>query len=728
MTRDIVQQVVGDTINTDLLDEPVRAYIEDVLAAQTQLETHSPLAEVESLLITLFCSMRLANNNDNAKDLVQQMMTTIEKHGLKVHGKASDEEEEEGSGLAGMQRLKEAVSLGREYEQTMRQAKPGMGHDGGRTHLTAVNTNEDIDWAELRAKEAEERRRQKEAKEMKARQREYEAFLKKRGLGKARTSLMKVHGAEAVSGTRDLHLRNIDISMGAGRLIENGSMDLEVGRRYGLLGRNGAGKTTLMRHLAERELEGIPPYLQILHIEQEAAGDDSSVLQAVLDTDVERRQLLEEEHNLLSGITGGGGDIADALQRVYERLDEIDAHSAEARAASILAGLGFETDMQRRATKTFSGGWRMRIALAQALFIEPDVLLLDEPTNHLDLHAVLWLEDYLTRWRKTLVVVSHSRSFLDAVATDMIHLHHRQLKHYRGNYTTYEKTRREHLLAQQRTHEAQQRQRAHIQKFIDRFRYKAATARMAQSRIKLLEKMDLVSEVEDDPTFAFTIPSPEQEAPPLLQAVDISFRYHPDKPVLFSDLSFNVDMDSRIALVGPNGAGKSTFLNVLTGDLEPTQGHVVRNPRVRIGRFSQHHVNHLSMHLTPLEFMQQQFPGSAEPQLRSHLGSMGLSGNLALQPIYTLSGGQKSRVAFSQLTFLRPHILLLDEPTNHLDLETVDALVAALNDYQGGVLLVSHDEYLIQAVCDEIWVCTGESIDQFQGDFEEYKKSLSVRV
>eukprot|EP00761_Pharyngomonas_kirbyi_P013678 gb/GECH01013707.1/.p1 GENE.gb/GECH01013707.1/~~gb/GECH01013707.1/.p1 ORF type:complete len:633 (+),score=128.51 gb/GECH01013707.1/:1-1899(+) len=626
--------------------------------------------------------------------------------------------------LAGVQRLKEAVSLGREYEEKMKEAAiPGDGQAKGRKKMAAVNTNEDIDWAELRAKEAEEKRKKREAKEMAARQKEYEAFLQQRGLGKARVSMVKVHGADQVGGTRDIHLRGVDISMGGEQLLDGADLDLEVGRRYGLAGRNGAGKTTLMRSLAERDLEGVPPYLQILHIEQEAEGGDTSVLQAVLDTDVERRQLLEEEHKLLDG-NADGADVAEGLQRVYERLDEIDAHSAEARAASILAGLGFESHMQKLPTKKFSGGWRMRIALAQALFIEPDVLLLDEPTNHLDLHAVLWLEDYLTRWRKTLVVVSHSRSFLDAVSTDVIHIHHRKLTHYSGNYSTFEKTRREHLLAQQRAHEAQQRQRAHIQKFIDRFRYKASHARMAQSRIKMLEKMDTVPDVEDDPTFAFSIPAPDPVSPPLLQAVDITFRYGEDKPTLFEDLSFNVDMDSRIALVGPNGAGKSTFMNVLAGHLEPSEGHVVRNPRVRIGQFSQHHVNHLSMHLTSLEFMQKSFPKSGEAELRSHLGSMGLTGNLAVRPIYTLSGGQKSRVAFAHLTFLKPHILLLDEPTNHLDLETVDALVNALNDYEGGVLLVSHDEYLIQTVCDDIWVCTGTSIDKFQGDFQEYKKTI----
>lgn len=365
----------------------------------------------------------------------------------------------------------------------------------------------------------------------------------------------------------------------------------------------------------------------------------------------------------------------------------------------------------------------MRVALARALFVEPDLLLLDEPTNHLDLVSSLWLENYLQKWKKTLIVVSHSKSFLNAISTDIIHLHNKTLDAYKGDYFTFEKTRNEKLKQQQKAHEAQEKQRAHIQSFIDRFRYKASTAKMAQSRIKMLEKMDFIPAVVEDPTFTFEIPSPEAAPPPYMQAIDVAFGYSEDK-ILFKKLNFNLDMDSRIALVGNNGSGKSTFLKLLNGEVQPLDGTINRNRKIRVAKFSQHHVDQLNMQMTPLEHMKSKYPKQDEQDLRAQLGRFGLSGNLALQPIYTLSGGQKSRVSFAEITYHRPHILLMDEPTNHLDTDSVDALIQAVNAYQGGIMLISHDEYFISNVADEIWVCGNGRILPWAGTFDDYKKAI----
>jgi len=620
--------------------------------------------------------------------------------------------------------LAEAINLGRQLEEQQKQSEMVLEVATGSSIPTAssINFNEQLDWEKRMAKIRAEKQAKRDAKEREAKLAEYEEYLKRRGISNAK-GIVKMHNSEQVTGSRDVALHNISISVGNTELLTDADFVLYYGHRYGLIGRNGIGKTTLLRHFAERDLPGIPPYLQILHIEQEVVADETTALDAVLKTDVERLSLLAEEKRLLEK---SGDDADERLAEIYARMDEIDAHSAEAKAASILSGLQFTYEMQNMKTKDFSGGWRMRIALARALFVEPDILLLDEPTNHLDLAAVLWLENYLSKWKKTLVVVSHARSFLNNVVTDIIHFHDRKLQYYKGDYNTFENTRKNALKLQQRTFEAQEKQRKHMQEFIDRFRYKTATAKMVQSRIKMLEKMEFVPAVVEDPTFSFVIPSPEPEAPPYLQAVGVTFGFSEHK-LLFKKLDFNLDMDSRIALVGPNGAGKTTFLNVLCGELKPLEGHINVNRKIRIARFNQHHIDQLDMRLTPLEYMQTKFPDADPQALRSHLGGLGLSGNLAVQPIYTLSGGQKSRVSFAELTFKRPHLLLLDEPTNHLDIDSVDALVQALNEYKGGILVISHDEYLIKTVCDEIWVCQGGEITKFDGTFDDYKKSLELK-
>jgi len=349
--------------------------------------------------------------------------------------------------------------------------------------------------------------------------------------------------------------------------------------------------------------------------------------------------------------------------------------------------------------------------------------LLDEPTNHLDLYSCLWLEDYLQTWPGTVLVVSHHRQFLSAVATDIVHLYSKKLEHYKGNYDMFEQTRDDRLKLQQRRFESSQRERKHVQSFIDRFRYNANRAALVQSRIKALERMEVIEELTKDPTVVLQFPEPETISPPILQFRDVSFGYSIEKP-LFHNLNLGIDLESRVALVGANGVGKSTLLNLMAGDREPLKGTVLRNPKLRFAKFSQHFVDQLDLTLSPVEAFMKTYPGVQLQTVRSHLGSFGLSGDLALRTINTLSGGQKSRLVFAVITWRKPHLLLLDEPTNHLDIETIDALSQAILTFKGGVLLVSHDERLITLVCDQLWYLHNNTVSVFDGDFEQYKQTL----
>ncbi|GBG74985.1 hypothetical protein CBR_g19498 [Chara braunii] len=587
-----------------------------------------------------------------------------------------------------------------------------------------------------------ERRRRREEKQRLAQYHAHMAAAREAMAGMP--VVMVAHGGDlGSSGARDIHMDNFSISVAGKELISEATVTLAFGRRYGLVGRNGTGKTTFLKHMAMHAIPGIPKTCQILHVEQEVTGDDATALECVLSADVERTNLLKEEKelialqqksalsqsappaelaaNMANGIKpvnetekDGGAQtngeerlssdaIEERLAAIYKRLEVIDAYSAESRAASILSGLSFAPEMQHRATKTFSGGWRMRIALARALFIEPDLLLLDEPTNHLDLHAVLWLESYLLRWKKTLVVVSHARDFLNTVVTDILHLQNMKMMTYKGDYDTFEKTRQERLKNQQKAFESSERARNHIQ---------------------ALERMGEVEAVINDPDYVFQFPSPDDRpGPPIISFIDASFGY-PGGELLFKNLNFGIDLDSRLAVVGSNGIGKSTMLKLISGELEPTSGTVYRSPKVRMAIFNQHHVDGLDLAYTPLQYLSKCFPGVPEQKLRAQLGSFGLGGPLALQPMYTLSGGQKSRVSFAKITYLKPHILLLDEPSNHLDLDAVDALMQGLALYGGGVLMVSHDQHLITGSVDELWVVFNGNVTPFRGTFEDYKRTL----
>ena len=544
--------------------------------------------------------------------------------------------------------------------------------------------------------------------------------------------------AAAKRKTMSLDLRIDGIRMCAGKqeLLDNAVLALNQGFKYGLVGRNGVGKTTLLRHLAEG-LIPLPRHLHTVHVEQELEGDGRTPLQAVLQADGEREWLLATEQTLVDGDEETEKELGITLNEVYERLEELDSDNAEARAAQLLSGLGFDGDMQGKPTREYSGGWRMRIALARALFVEPDLLLLDEPTTHLDVHALTWLEFFLAAWEKTVLIVSHDRGFLNKVTAYTIFLNGKRLRYYGGNYDTYLRVRAEHRAAHAAHQKQNERRQAHLKQFISRFGHGAKNmAKQAQSRMKMLQKLqDEPCEVDfDDPYLRLDFPCGGHLPPPCITVQDVSFGYPIDgEPlrVLYEKCDFGLDCDSRVAIVGPNGAGKSTFLRLLTGELEPTDGHVGRHSKLVVAKFTQHHIEMFDTEKSALNHMRDlTHDGVSTEEARKYLGRFGLSGDLALNPIRVLSGGQKSRLAFAELAWRSPHILLLDEPTNHLDLETIEALAMALNQFDGGVVFVSHDERLIEMVADELWVVDkGEggkpgTVTVWHGSFEEYKAHL----
>ncbi|XP_058044430.1 ATP-binding cassette sub-family F member 3 [Ahaetulla prasina] len=523
----------------------------------------------------------------------------------------------------------------------------------------------------------------------------------------------------------DVRIENFDVSFGERVLLTGADLNLAYGRRYGLVGRNGLGKTTLLKMIASRNLR-IPSHISILHVEQEVAGDETPALQSVLECDTVREGLLKEEKELTGRVNSGRGVGTEGarLSEIYAGLEEIEADKAPARASVILAGLGFSAKMQQQTTKEFSGGWRMRLALARALFARPDLLLLDEPTNMLDVKAIIWLENYLQTWQSTILVVSHDRNFLNAVATDVIHLHSQRLDSYRGDFENFVKIKEERLKNQQREYEAQQQYREHIQVFIDRFRYNANRASQVQSKLKLLEKLPKLKPVDKESEVIVKFPDGfEKFSPPILQLDEVDFYYEPNN-YIFCSLSVSADLDSRICVVGENGAGKSTMLKILMGDLTPVRGirHAHRN--LKIGYFSQHHVDQLDLDISATELLAKKFPGKSEEEYRHQLGCYGVSGELAVRPVASLSGGQKSRVAFAQMTMPCPNFYILDEPTNHLDMETIEALAKALNKFRGGLILVSHDERFIRLVCKELWVCGNGTVQRIEGGFDEYRDTL----
>lgn len=544
--------------------------------------------------------------------------------------------------------------------------------------------------------------------------------------------------------SKDIKVDNFDLYVGEGRrILSDASLTLAHQRRYGLVGQNGIGKSTLLRALSRRELN-IPKHITILHVEQELRGDDTPALQAVLDADVWRKSLLQEElkiterieeieglrkqfdenSNEVMKLDNERGDLDKHLAEINEKLYEMESDKAESRAASILFGLGFSKESQSNPTNSFSGGWRMRLSLARALFCEPDLLLLDEPSNMLDVPSITYLAKYLQGYQGTVLVVSHDRAFLNEVATDIIHQHSERLDYYRGsNFDSFHATREERIKNQRREYDNQMAYRQHLQAFIDKFRYNAAKSSEAQSRIKKLEKLPILEPPEDDKVISFKFPDPDGLSPPVLQMHDVAFGYTPEK-ILLKNVEMDVQMDSRIAFCGGNGTGKTTLLKLILDQLRPLEGVINKNGRLRVGYFAQHHVDAMDLSLSAVTWMAQAYPGKSDEEYRRHLGSFGITGSLGLQKMELLSGGQKSRVAFAALCLNQPHLLILDEPSNHLDTQGLDALADALINFKGGVLMVSHDVSTIERVCNEIWVCEDRTVKRFPGNIHDYKKHI----
>ncbi|KAK1415066.1 hypothetical protein QVD17_30836 [Tagetes erecta] len=558
---------------------------------------------------------------------------------------------------------------------------------------------------------------------------------------------------DADANVKDITVDNFSVSARGKELLKNASVKISHGKRYGLVGPNGMGKSTLLKLLAWRKIP-VPKNIDVLLVEQEIVGDDRTALEAVVSANEELVKLRQEVATLLESPEGengneaeDGGDTGEKLAELYEKLQIMGSDAAEAQASKILAGLGFTKVMQTRATRSFSGGWRMRISLARALFVQPTLLLLDEPTNHLDLRAVLWLEEYLCRWKKTLVVVSHDRDFLNTVCNEIIHLHDLKLHMYRGNFDDFEsgyEQRRKEMNKKYETYDKQVKaaKRAGNQKQQEKVKEKAKFA-AKEAKKKSKGKVDEDEEIPEAPkkwrdyTVEFHFPEPTELTPPLLQLIEVSFSYPEREDFRLSDVDVGIDMGTRVAIVGPNGAGKSTLLNLLAGDLNPTVGEVRRSQKLRIGRYSQHFVDLLTMGETPVQYLLRLHPDqegfSKQEAVRAKLGKFGLPSHNHLTPIAKLSGGQKARVVFTSISMSKPHILLLDEPTNHLDMQSIDALADALDEFTGGVVLVSHDSRLISRVCDDeeksqIWVVDNGSVEEFDGTFEDYKEELLKEI
>ncbi|KAH7621907.1 putative ABC transporter F family member 1 [Nannochloris sp. 'desiccata'] len=527
--------------------------------------------------------------------------------------------------------------------------------------------------------------------------------------------------------SRDVHIESLTLLFHGHELLADTSIELNYGRRYGLLGPNGCGKSTLLKAIGARELP-IPEHIDIYFLDREMAASEMTALESVMAVDEERGKLEAEAEELL---TQEGSEAEQRLEDIYERLEALESDMAEVRAASILHGLGFSAEMQNKKTKEFSGGWRMRISLARALFVEPTFLVLDEPTNHLDLEACVWLEEKLANWKRILLLVSHSQDFLNGVCTNIIHMHNKQLKTYSGDYDTYVRTRAELEENQMKKYKWEQEQIKDMKEYIAKFGHGSAKlARQAQSKEKVLAKMvreGLTEKVSEERVVKFHFENTGKLPPPVLQFSDVAFGYSADK-ILYRNVDLGVDLDSRVALVGPNGCGKSTLLKLMTGDLEPRDGMVKRHNHLRIGQYHQHLTELLPMDVVPLEYMFNEFGREiGEEKMRSVLGRFGITGPQQTMPMKKLSDGLKSRVVFAWLSYKKPHMLLLDEPTNHLDMETIDSLAEAINEWDGGLVLVSHDFRLISQVAKEIWTVEKGCVNRWGGDIVSYKQYLKTQ-
>jgi ATP-binding cassette subfamily F protein 3 len=515
-----------------------------------------------------------------------------------------------------------------------------------------------------------------------------------------------------------LDLNDVTLRVAGRPLLESATVHLPSGQRFGLVGRNGTGKSTLLRLIAgelqpdEGSLR-LQAGVRIGVVAQEAPGGELTPIESVLAADRERASLLAELD---------ASPEPARLAEIHDRLSAIGADAAPARAARILKGLGFDEEAQGRPLHSFSGGWRMRVALAAVLFLEPDLLLLDEPTNHLDLEAVTWLEEHLRRYPRTLLLVSHDRDLLNAVPERIVHLENRKLTMYQGGYDAFARTRAERMVLLEKSRAKQELERAHIQSFIDRFRYKASKARQAQSRIKMLERLKEVAAPPPEPEIVFSFPASQVPAPPMI-TVERGRVGYGDKVVL-DRIDLRLDPDDRIALLGANGNGKSTLAKFLGGRLEPMAGTITRARNLRAGFFAQHQIEDLEPEQNGIQHLLARLPEERVQQLRARLARFGLGAERAETPARHLSGGEKTRLALCLMCLDAPQILILDEPTNHLDIDSREALVEALNDFPGAVLLISHDRHLVELVADRLWLVADGRVRPYEGDLDDYRRLL----
>jgi ATP-binding cassette, subfamily F, member 3 len=513
-----------------------------------------------------------------------------------------------------------------------------------------------------------------------------------------------------------LHVNDLTYRIGDRLILDHASFNLPTGAKVGLVGRNGAGKTTLFK-IIQGELAtesggvALPRGMKIGAVAQEAPGGPESLIDVVLAADKERSALLAE------------AETADGIRRaeIETRLTDIGAHSAPARAATILHGLGFDAEAQNRPCSDFSGGWRMRVALAAVLFTEPDLLLLDEPTNYLDLEGTLWLYDYLGRYPHTILVISHDRELLDACVNHILHLDRGKLTIYRGGYTSFAKQYAEKRELTAKMAAKQEAERKHLQAFVDRFKAKASKARQAQSRVKRLEKMEAITTIVEDDVLPFNLPGPERPAAPPLITVESGAVGYGERVVL-DRLNLTIAPDDRIALLGSNGNGKSTFCKLIGGRLEPMKGEMRTPTRMDVAYFAQHQLDELNPKATAYDHVAERMPDTPIARIRARTAQIGFPGAKADTPVSALSGGEKARLLMGLAAFRGPHLLILDEPTNHLDIDSRTALMEAINDYTGAVILVSHDRFLIEACADRLWIVGNGSVKPFDGDMDDYRQ------
>jgi len=656
---------------------------------------------------------------------------------------ASDEEEEEEEKEESKPAAKKSKS---KKDKARMMAEKIMKEEDGEGSSDAQGSGDDEASSEAEEEKKEEVKKPLTHKEKKALEKkkkmdaEIARITQKGGQGHSTldanftvAQALKTGGALAnLENAVDIKIEKFSIAAKGKDLFTNASLLIAQGRKYGLVGPNGHGKTTLLRHIGNRALQ-IPPNIDVLYCEQEVGADERSALQTVLDADVKRTELLGQAEKLEKE-QEGGKQVADELSEVYDELRAIGADQAEPKARRLLAGLGFNKGMQDRATNKFSGGWRMRVSLARALYIEPTLLMLDEPTNHLDLNAVIWLDNYLQGYKKTLLIVSHDQSFLDNVCTDIVHLDQCKLWYYKGNYSMFKKMELQKRKERLKDYEKQEKRLKELKasgqsKKKAEGKQKEALTRKQQKNQSKLSKQDDEdtgpTELLDRPKeyiVKFRFPDVSNLQPPILGLHSVSFGY-PGQGQLFKNVDFGIDMESRVAIVGPNGVGKSTFLKLLMGDIDPVSGESRKNLRLKIGRFDQHSGEHLTAAESATEYLMRLFDLPVE-KARKALGSFGLQSHAHTVMMKDLSGGQKARVALAELTLSAPDVVILDEPTNNLDIESIDALAEALNDFEGGVIIVSHDERLIRDTNCQLCVIEDQSIEEIDGGFDDYRKEV----